>query len=328
MINVFKALSPLNILKLFIVLIVLRAVYIYNAPLNIPFAFEGTFSRLLITGSHQYPFSVAFNIILAATIVFIQALLLNYIVNHFNLLGKPTLLPALMYITLASLFNPFLLLTPALVCNFLLIWILFKLFSLYKIKDAKSTTYDLGLIAGLGTLIYIPFIYFFLLIFIGLAIFRPLVWREFLTAIIGFLTILFFLVVYYYLNDKLSQFIDIIQPNSTKITSTISINKYNLWVLLPVTIILILCLYKIQQNFFRSYVQVRKSFQLIFIIFILTLSTFYLKGAFNWNHFITSVVPGAILFSYYFSQARVKWFYESVFLILFAGIVYFQFNTF
>ncbi len=328
MINVFKALNPVNILRLFIVLIILRAVYIYYSPVNIPFAFGGMFSRLLISENQQYPFSATINIILSAVIVFVQALLLNYIVNYFNLLGKPTLLPALMYITLSTLFTPFLVLTPALLCNFLLIWILFKLFSLYKIKDAKSTSYDLGLIVGVGTLLYIPFVYLFLLIFIGLAIFRPMVWREFLTAIIGFLTMLFFLVVYYYLNDKLDQFYNIIQPNNIKLTPSLMISKYNLWVLLPICIILVLCLFKIQQNFFRSYVQVRKSFQLIFIVFLLTVSTFYIKGAFNWSHFILCAVPGAVLFAYYFSQARVKWFYESLYLILFASLVYFQFNTF
>jgi hypothetical protein len=328
MINVFKALNPLNIFWLFIVLIVSRAVYIYHAPANIPFAFGTTFSRLLILGNLQYPFSAEANIVLAAVIVFVQSLLLNYIVNHFNLLGKPTLLPALMYITLSTLFTPFLVLTPELFCNFLLIWILFKLFSLYKIKDAKPTTYDMGLIIGLGTLIYIPFIYLFLLIFIGLTIFRPIIWREFLTAIIGFLTILFFLVVYYYLNDKLDQLYNVIQPNNIKLIHSLTLGKYNLWVLLPVCIILILCLLKIQQNFFRSYVQVRKSFQLIFIVFLLTLSTFYLNDAFNWGHFILCAVPGAVLFAYYFSQARLKWFYESLYLILFASLVYFQFNTF
>jgi hypothetical protein len=76
---------------------------------------------------------------LAGVLVLGQALLLNYLVNHFNLLGRPTFLPALMYVTLTALFTPFMVLSAPLICNFLVIWMLFKLFSFYKSDDAKST---------------------------------------------------------------------------------------------------------------------------------------------------------------------------------------------
>src|ERR1700679_2893673 len=126
MINVFKALNPLNILRLGILLIVLRGVYWFYAPSKLEFVFYGTFSRLLIHVNGHYSFSSGLNIFLAALVVFVQAILLNYLVNNFNLLGKPTFLPALMFVTVSSLFTPFLVLSPPLLCNFLLIWMLYK----------------------------------------------------------------------------------------------------------------------------------------------------------------------------------------------------------
>ena len=208
MINLFKTLNPLNILWLAFILFALRAGYLFTAPTHIEPPFTLPLAKLLFIQAN-YPVSSAFNIMLAAAIVFVQALLLNHLVNHFNLLGKPTFLPALMYVTLSGLFTPFLVLSPALICNFLVIWMLFKLFNFYKSKDSKSSAFDLGMIVAVGSLIYLPFVYLFLIIWIALIIFKPFNWREWVAGVIGYVTIFFFLAVYYYLNDSLAQFYNI-----------------------------------------------------------------------------------------------------------------------
>ena len=328
MINFFKTLNPLNILWLAILLFALRAGYLFNAPAKIDFAFERLFSRLLLPLSDQYEISPFFNILLAGLLVFIQALLVNYLVNHFNLLGKPTFLPALMYVTVSGLFTPFLVLSPPLVCNFLVIWMLFKLFSFYKSKDAKSAAFDLGIIVAIGSLIYLPFIYMFLATWIALVIFRPINWRELIAVVLGYVTIFFFLAVYYYLDDSLAKFYSIWLTLATKFPDAININYYNYLVLIPVIAILVLCFFKLQQNFFRSYVQIRKSFQLLFIVFLIAGLSFYTEAAFQLNHFLLCGVPVAVFFSYYFLYAKRKWFYELLFGLLLISIVYFQFNTF
>jgi hypothetical protein len=328
MINIFKALNTLNILWLAIVLVVLRAGCFFYVPAKFGFEFSGPFARLLMPAVNEYPFSPGLNIVFASAMVFIQALLINHLVNYYNLLGKPTLLPALMYITISSLFTPFLVLGPALVCNFLIIWMVFKLFNLYKSKDAKTTAFDLGMIIAAGSIIYLPFAYLLLVAWSGLIIFRPLYWREFLAIIIGYVTIFFFLAVYYYINNSISQFYEIWASIAVKPQGNIILNYYNYLVLVPVVIILMLCFAKLQQNFFRSYVQTRKSFQLILFLFLIAALTFYVKAAVGINHFLLCGVPAAIFFSYYFLNAKLKWFYETLYLVLFLAVIYFQFNTF
>jgi len=300
----------------------------FHAPDKIDFAFTRLFTRLLMPVSSQFAISPVFNILLAGLLVFIQALLLNYLVNHYNLLGKPTFLPALMFITVSGLFTPFLVLSPPLVCNFLVIWMMFKLFSFYKSKDAGSVAFDLGMIVAGGSLIYLPFIYFFFVIWIALVIFKPFNWREWVAGIIGYITIFFFLAVYYYLSNSLEQFYRIWLPLAAKFPDSIDINYYNYLMLIPVIVILVLCFFTIQQNFFRSYVHVRKSFQLLFIIFLIAGLSFYINTPFQLNHFLLCAIPAAVFFSYYFLYARRKWFYEVLFGLLLISIVYFQFNTF
>jgi len=328
MINVFRNYNPINILWLGVLLVFLRIAYALSSPPKLAFTYLEPFARLLMPGASQYAFPPFVDIFLAAVLVFVQALLVNRLVNQYGLLSKPSFLPALMYITLSGLFTPFLVLSPPLICNFLLIWMLHKLFNLYKGEDVNSIAYDLGMIVAIGSLIYLPFIYLFLAIWAGLLLFRPFNWREWVIGIMGYATIFFFLAVAYYLSDNLSIFYTIWRPLTTKFPTHVNINYYNYLVLIPVIVIFILGIFKIQQIFFRSYVQVRKSFQLLFVIFLITGLSFYVKAQFSLTHFLLCTIPVAVFFAYYFLYASARWFYESLFFILLLSIVYFQFNTF
>jgi hypothetical protein len=328
MIQVFRSFNPLNVLWLVLVLLLTRVGYLFNVPDKVEFVFVEPFARLLVPMAYEYAFSPVVNILLAGALVFIQALLVNYLVNHYNLLGKPSFLPALMYVSLSGLFSPFLILSPPLIGNFLLIWMLFKFMTLYKGDDAKSIAYDAGMIVALGSLIYFPFIYLFLAIWIALILFRPFSWREWIAGVLGYGTIFFFLAVFYYLNDRIDKFYLIWLPLGKKFPDHISINSFNYLLLVPVIMILVLCFFKLQQNFFKSYVQIRKSFQLLFFIFLIGAFSFYVNASFHINHFLLCIVPCTVFFAYYFLYATKKWFYESLFLLLLISIIYFQFNKF
>jgi hypothetical protein len=329
MINAFRNYNPINIFWLAVLLVILRVCYLYTAPAQVNFVLVESFARSLVPLADHTTLPLPVNMLLAGIIVFGQALLLNYVVNFYNLLSKPSFLPALMYITVSSLFTPFLTISPPLICNFLVIWMIFKLLAFYKSNDVKAIAYDLGMIVALGSIFYLPFIYFFLVIWIGLLIFRPFDWRDWIAAIMGYVTIFFFLAVFYYLTDHIQNFYKIWLPLGTRFPARIKIlNYYNYLLLIPVVIILILAFFRLRGNFFRSYILVRKSFQLFFYSFIIAALAFYIKTDFKLNHFLLCAVPVAIFFSYYFLYATTRWIYETLYFLLFAGIIYFQFNTF
>lgn len=328
MIKIFRSFNPLNIAWLAVVLFIMRIGFAYSIPAAVRFPFSEVFSRLLIPGSNQIIIPPAFNLFLASAIVFGQAILINHLINSNNLLGRSTFLPALMYIVVSGLFTPFLFLSPPLLCNFLVIWLLYKLFGYYKGDEVKSVSYDAGMIVAVGTMLYLPFIYMFAAIWVALIIFRPFNWREWVASLIGFITIFFFLAVYYYMNDRLGQFVEIWLPLGAKFPDRIAINYYNYLVLIPVIFILIFCFFKLRENFFKSYVQTRKSFQLLFFIFVAGAFSFYVRSGFVLDHFLLCAVPAAVFFAYYFLYATARWFYESLFFLLLVSIIYFQFNTF
>jgi hypothetical protein len=328
MIKLFRVLNPVNIFWLAVFLIILRINFVAHLPAHLEFTFLEPFAHSLIPISYENFFSSISNLLVAAVLVFIQALWLNQLINKYNLLGKPTFLPALMFITASSMFVPFLILSPPLICNFLVILMIDKLFNFYKNEGAKTTAYDLGMIVGVGTLIYFPVIYMFLAVWIALIIFRPFNWREWTSVLMGFITIFFFLAVYYYLTDRIKLFYTIWLPLGRSFPSKIQIDYYNYVVLIPVIIILALAFLSIREKYFKSFIQTRKSFQLLFIIFIIALLSFYIKANFRLSHFILCAVPASVFFAYYFLYATKRWFYETLYILLVISIIYFQFNKF
>ncbi|NQV75447.1 MAG: beta-carotene 15,15'-monooxygenase [Bacteroidetes bacterium] len=324
MIQQFRSLNPLNIILLIGIAILLRIGIFIDLPQQISFEFMEPFARLLIDIPLQSAFSPLANVIVALTILLIQALIFNRIINSYGLLGKSTFLPALLYVTTGSLLAPFLLLSPTLICNFLVLWMIEKFLSVYKRAEVSSVMFDLGMLAAVGTLIYFPFISMLPLMWISLIIFRPFNWREWIAAIIGFITIFFFLAVFYYWNDSLGKFYEIWLPLASRFQVNFRINLVDSLVLIPVAIILVLGFFQLQKNFFRSVVQLRKSFQLFFFMFIIALASFYLKQNLVLYHFLLCAPPAAVLMAYYFLYANTRWLYESLYFILFGSIIYFQ----
>jgi hypothetical protein len=196
----------------------------------------------------------------------------------------------------------------------------------YKNNNSIAAMFDLGLVIALGTLFYFPFVGFLLLLWIALLLFKPFYWREWLSVLVGFLTLMFILGVYYYWNNRLLNFIEIWKPLSTKLPIYINIEITDYIVLFPIATCVLLSMYYLNQNFFKSYVLVRKSFQLAVFILIIAVLTFYLNADFRINHFILCAIPVALSLSYYFTNAKKRWVFETLFIVTIAVTIYFQFS--
>ena len=325
MIQQFRNLNFINLIFLFILLFLLRIGIYINLPTEINTGFVEVFSRLLWSTPPNIVLAPVLNITAAAIVVYAQSLIFNKIINNYNILGKSGFLGALFFIVASSVFTPFLFLSPPLFCNFFLLYVLHKILSEYKNADSINSMFDLGLIAALGTFIYFPFVLFLLFLWIALIILRPFNWREWVSVIIGYITIVFFLGVYYYWNGRLLDFYEIWKPLSNTFPFNIKIQIIDYIVLFPIVVCVILGIAHIRQNFFKSFVQVRKTFQLLFFLFLIGALSFYLKPDFRINHFLLCVIPVATVLAYYFASAKIRWIYESLFVVIISFVVYFQF---
>ena len=324
MIQQFRTSNPLNILLLAVIASLLRVIFLYNLTPELSQPFEELFVRLLVPQMYHPIIDISLNVGLAGLVVFVQALLLNRIVNTHNLLNKQTYLPALFFIVACSVLSPFLTLSIPLLCNFLLLYIFNKLLLSYKSLDAISVFFDIGLVIGLATILHFPLICLLLFTWCCLIILRPFYWREWISSLIAFLLVMFFLAVYYFYNDKLNYFLSIWRPfeSPLKLFVTIKFNQY--LVLLPIVAALFLGLLSLRVNFYKSFVMVRKGFLVLLLLSIVIVFSYYLSLDFAITHFILLAAPACVLMAYYFLYAKRKWIYETLFFTILAFIIYFQ----
>lgn len=325
LINQHRTLSGLNIFLVTLVGTVLcLGAYTHLPERLTPVLFEPGLANLLgfQIGENISPQS---NVFITLALTILQAFYLNRVVNHFNLLGKPNFLTALMFMTLVSVFIPFLVLSPTLICNFITIWMLHKLFNIYKHSDVKGIMFDLGLLIALGSLIYFPFIVMLFLIWASLVIFRPFAWREWVTPLLGVIVVYFLLAVAYFWLERMDEFYQIFIPFSYAFPTRLNMDMHDFFVLIPIVVALVGFLFILKDNFFKSVVQVRKSFQLLFVMLILIFASFYLNIDKSVNHFLLTIPAISIYLAYFFTYAKLRWFYETLYAVIIATIIYFQF---
>ncbi len=320
-----RNLSALNILLVAVVGLVLCLGVFLQLPDRLePILFEPVLHNLLQVqiGDRLPPY---LNVLITLILTLFQAFQLNRVINYYNFLGKPSFLTALMFMTLVSLFLPFLVLSPTLICNFLTIWMLSKLFKIYKLSNIQGSLFDLGIIVALGSLIYFPFTVMLLLLWASLLIFRPFDWREWLTPLLGFITVYFLLGVVYYWNYRFDEFLLVFSPLTKPFSSAIRVDRYDLIALAPVVVAMLLFLGVLKDQYYKSVVHVRKSFKLLFYMLLLIAASFFSDDGFTINHFLLCVPPLSIYLAYYFTHAKSKWVFESVYFLMIVGIICSQF---
>lgn len=325
MINQFRKYTQLNIflLALFGALLCFGA-FLHLPDVLVPAFFEPALSNL-IGQPTPHTLNPEANVLLTLVFTLIQALFLNIVANSFGLFSKPSYLPALMYVALASLLLPFLVLSPIIVCNFISIWLIQKLLMLHRSTDVRGIMFDLGVIVALGSLIYFPFVAMLAMLWVSLYLFRPFSWREWLIPLIGFVAVYFVLGVVYFMFDRLQEFYAVWAPFSQPIPTAIDVGLQDLIVLLPVVVILVLFLTILKPLFSKNVVHVRKTVAMLFCMILIVILSFYLNSDLDVNHFLLCVPPIAIYAAYYFSLAEKRWFYESAFTLLVLTIIYLQY---
>jgi len=126
--------------------------------------------------------------VIAFTLLYTQALMINYMVNEYRMIVKATYLPAMAYLLITSLLPEWNYLSSPMLANSFIIWMFIYLFSLYNSNNAKAQVYNIGLMAGITSYIYFPSAAFVLCVLIGLMILKPFRLNEIVLFFLGFLT--------------------------------------------------------------------------------------------------------------------------------------------
>jgi hypothetical protein len=249
-------------------------------------------------------FPVIFSVI-AFSLLFIQALSLNKLVNTQRLMEKPNYLTGMCYLLFTSLFTDWYYLSSPLIINTLLISVLFMLCNLHNNTNPKTSLFNIGVITGLATFFYFPSIAFALLIIVGLGITRPFRLPEWLMALLGILTPYYFLAAYVFLTASWRGYhfpgVSVTVPKFTQ-------TKWAFAAVLIVTFIILVGIFFIQRNMRRQLLQSRKSWNLIFLYLFVALFVPFLSASQSFDYWILTAVPVAAISGTAFYYPEKKWF--------------------
>jgi len=256
-----------------------------------------------------------------------QVLHLNYIVGKHEVLYKNSYLPALFYMLFLAIIPEFLSIHPVLIANTILIFVLDKLFKIYKNPGPMSLVFDVCFLIGVATLFYLPAISFFLLFAISVLILKTFSWRDWIVGLTGLLLPFFFTFVYYFWVDGIAElsekfFLDNIRHLWN--TQGLVLQGYRITLGL-ISIIFLLTLMRIRQNFYKNATRIRNFQQVIFIFLgVALMSLMFTSGSAEVYRFSILVIPLSTMISYYFLAAKKNWWVEFLFWCM-VGVMVFNY---
>ncbi|MFI5163811.1 MAG: DUF6427 family protein [Bacteroidia bacterium] len=282
--------------------------------------------KLLIAGIAHYPFLLT---LISFILIFCEAMLINYIVEKNEIINTKSYLPALVYIVLMSLQPEMFSLHPIVIANLFMLFALHKLMQTYRKETAYSEAFDTGLFISLAALFYIPSVVFILLLWIGLIIIRPFIWREWVISFIGLILPWLYLVFYYFWNNKLDAleydalYYTLIVPRKSFNALTFSYSEY-----FQIAILFVAAFFstgRFFQDLGKSTVQSRNNLLLIIYFFILAGVSIIIAPEYSIPYLSFLSIPFSVLFSSYLLFAKKEWLAEILFLLLIISVFVNQF---
>ena len=291
--------------------------YIQTAPLSRIF-----FHYLSSIDNH-----ILWSLIASGLIVFLQALLLNYIVSQHSILHRDTFLPGLFFILLNSFYPQQAELTPQLISNTFIILLFQRLCFLYESQKPLLLVFDAGLYLGLGILFNYDLLIFLPFILISVVIFTSFNIRYLIISILGILVPLYFTAIMFYLYDDLNELIFYVKQSFEKQllkTFNTSIIQFIPWaILFPIVFI---SGFELQQHFFRNKVKTRRIIQSVGLMMLFGIFSLFIEN----TNFIYAIcylsVPMSIITAYYFISEKRFLLKELIVIGLIALSFYYQFQ--
>ncbi len=249
-----------------------------------------------------------------------EAFLLNFIANKYEILSKPSFLPALLYIILMSIDNSMLALHASVIANFLILLIVLVFLESYRKDSAFSNAFEVGVLGSLATLFYPPTVVLLPVLGIGLLVMRPFNWRDWIICLIGICTPYLFVCTYYFLNDQLGSFLTISWFHSN-LSNPIRYSSALISIFSIITLIILLSLRGLSNNL-RGGSQKKSKSTLLFIwIAVFSPLSLYMLSYTSCSSLSLFMIPVSIFCSIYLSSVKKKWWGEFLFAILFISVI-------
>lgn len=253
--------------------------------------------------------------ITVVSLITLQAFHFNRILQKHEIMYKNSFLPLLFYVLTCSLVPQFWSFHPLLFVNSILLLVLDKTFSLYKSEGPISKSFDICFLIAIASMFYLQAVILILFYVAALLLLRPFSWKEWAAGCMGFVVPFFLIIVFYFINDHLSELKNLMQIDLDEIRIDYkNINFYGLRVTVFFTLILFFfSALKLRANFFKNVIRTRRFQQTIFLFLFFSIIIVLTSMEVSIFRFFIFCIPVSFFFSYYFLAIRKNWFSEVLF---------------
>ena len=265
------------------------------------------------------------NVLLGLVLILAMGFILIGMNKKFILINERTYLPAFLFVLLSGSYILNQGIHPVLPASLLLTLALERIFAIYRKDYNLNRLFFAGVYLGLAAMFYIPFVFYFLLIWISLSILRPFVGREWFVPLLGFIAPLWFYFVYVFVfTEQLDEYISIIQ-NAFRFHFYIPETNYHYFGFYAFVLFLILMAsLSIVRRFQMKKIRIRKYFEINWWLFVIGMVLFFLMKSTGYVMIIPISIPIAYLLTEYFYSIRKRWLGNVILFLLLGGLVYIQ----
>jgi hypothetical protein len=325
-IGLFKQKSPGNVIILLLFgLLIKLPVFLYPRPVSAT-ANDGFLYQQLLRylSLHQAASPLLFSVI-SFILLYGQALMLNFLVNEYRMTARQSYLTGMSYLMITSLLPEWNYLSAPLLASTFVIWMFIKLFRLYNSANARAQVYNIGLLAGISSFIYLPSALFIICIILGLMILKPFRLNELLLFVVGGTTPYYFFAIYLYLTNafnvrNLQPFLSLKIP---VIQNSIWLAGSTLLLLLP----FLLGGYYVQTHLRKMLIQVRKNWSIMLLYLVLSFFVPFINTDQTFHTWVLLAAPFAAFHCCAYFYAPNRWLPLLLFFGTVGFVLYFQYGT-
>lgn len=206
--------------------------------------------------------------------------------------SKPNYLAAMVYLLLTGIFVEWNTLSPALLDNFLIIWLYAKTNKLYNTPNPKTLIFNIGLIIGFSILCYHPSALLILIAIFALLVVRPFIITEWLVLLMGVICPFYFLASWLFWKDKLQSMHRFIPDWQLNLPDTQITPLFFITVAL-IIIILLIGLFYYQSESLRLLIQVRKNWGVLMVMLLVMLPIPFINKDAGIDSLLLWIVPAS-----------------------------------
>ena len=293
--NFFNQTKPINFLLLSILVFFIYLVALINvdsAPLNFFFFAKNSLF-----------------IFLAILSVFV----INFIIRK-NALTEDNSFAILFYILMSSYFPNSYINDGLFISNFILLFAFRRIYSLRSSIETKEKIFDSAFWIGIASLFYVWSLFYLLLVYAAILIFRKTEWRNFVVPILGVLTPVFLSYTYLLAFDDLERF-----NNLWKLSFDLNFQAYNSYhYMIPLALIGILSIIAIVPTTKRSLlakIDFKATWTLLIAHILISVIVVMFAPEKNGAELIFLFFPLSVLFANYVQVINRYWVKESIIYI-------------